>query len=140
YAMNYYLGFDFETVKRTILAYSGKKPSIMHINTIMAYTLNWFLSIDDYYHYTEDKEFIESVYPRMQTLMEFCLNRRNKDGLMEGLAGDWVFIDWAEGLSKQGEVSFEQLLLCRSLETMALCADLLNIPEDQSFYAKEASD
>ena len=59
---------------------------------------------------------------------------------MQGLAGDWVFIDWAEGLSKQGEVSFEQLLLCRSLETMALCADLLNIPEDQSFYAKEASD
>lgn len=140
YAMNYYLGFDSETVKRTILALRGKEPTITHINTIMDYTFYWFLSIYDYYHYTGDKEFIESVYPRMQTLMEFCLNRRNKDGLMEGLAGDWVFIDWAEGLSKQGEVSFEQLLLCRSLETMALCADLLNIPEDQSFYAKEASD
>lgn len=140
YAMNYYLGFDSETVKRTILALRGKEPTITHINTIMDYTFYWFLSIYDYYHYTGDKEFIESVYPRMQTLMEFCLNRRNKDGLMEGLAGDWVFIDWAEGLSKQGEVSFEQLLLCRSLETMALCADLLNIPEDQNFYAKEAAD
>jgi alpha-L-rhamnosidase len=34
--------------------------------------------------------------------------------------GDWVFIDWATGLSKKGEVSFEQLLFARSLETMAL--------------------
>lgn len=138
YAMNYYLGFDSETVKRTILALRGKEPTATHINTIMDYTFYWFLSIYDYYRYTGDKEFIESIYPRMQTLMEFCLNRRNKDGLMEGLAGDWVFIDWAEGLSKQGEVSFEQLLLCRSLETMALCADLLQIQEDKDFYAKEA--
>ncbi|PRD49242.1 alpha-L-rhamnosidase-related protein [Sphingobacterium haloxyli] len=139
YAMNYYLGFDSETVKRTILALRGKEPTITHINTIMDYTFYWFLSIYDYYHYTGDKEFIESVYPRMQTLLEFCLSRRNQDGLMEGLSGDWVFIDWAEGLSKKGEVSFEQLLLCRSLETMALCADLLQIEEDKNFYAKEAA-
>lgn len=138
YAMNYYLGFDSETVKRTILALRGKEPTITHINTIMDYTFYWFLSIYDYYRYTGDIEFIESIYPRMETLMEFCLDRRNQDGLMEGLAGDWVFIDWAEGLSKQGEVSFEQLLLCRSLETMALCAELLDIQEDQDFYAKEA--
>lgn len=138
YAMNYYLGFDSETVKRTILALRGKEPTITHINTIMDYTFYWFLSIYDYYRYTGDKEFIESVYPRMQSLMEFCLGRRNDDGLMEGLSGDWVFIDWAEGLSKQGEVSFEQLLLCRSLETMALCADLLQIEEDKNFYGEEA--
>ena len=43
---------------------------------------------------------------------------------MEGLPGDWIFIDWADGLSKKGEVSFEQLLFCRSLETMALCANI----------------
>ena len=41
---------------------------------------------------------------------------------MEGLPGDWIFIDWADRLSKKGEVSFEQLLFARSLETMALCA------------------
>jgi len=139
YAMNYYLGFDSETVKRTILALRGKEPTITHINTIMDYTFYWFLSIYDYYRYTGDQEFIEAIYPRMQTLMEFCLGRRNQDGLMEGLSGDWVFIDWAEGLSKKGEVSFEQLLLCRSLETMALCADLLQLPEDKDFYAKEAA-
>ena len=42
--------------------------------------------------------------------MDYVLGRRNKNGLMEGLPGDWIFIDWAAGLSKKGEVSFEQLL------------------------------
>jgi alpha-L-rhamnosidase len=44
--------------------------------------------------------------------------------MMEGLAGDWVFIDWAEGLSKKGELSFEQLLFARSLEAMAISAGI----------------
>ncbi|WP_437919016.1 trehalase family glycosidase [Sphingobacterium sp. LRF_L2] len=139
YAMNYYLGFDAETVKRTILALRGKEPTVSHINTIMDYTFYWFLSIYDYYRYTGDREFIAAIYPRMQSLMQFCLSRRNADGLMQGLSGDWVFIDWADGLSKQGEVSFEQLLLCRSLETMALCADLLQRPNDKAQYAEEAA-
>jgi hypothetical protein len=63
--------------------------------------------------------------------MEYCLSRRNKDGMMEGLSGDWVFIDWAEGLSKKGAVSFEQLLLTRSLETMTSVLILLMIQKEQ---------
>ncbi|MCA5004738.1 alpha-L-rhamnosidase-related protein [Sphingobacterium bovistauri] len=140
YAMNYYLGFDSNTVKRTILALRGKEPTVSHINTIMDYTFYWFLSIYDYYLYTGDDEFIENIYPRMKSMMEFCLNRRNHNGFMEGLAGDWVFIDWAEGLSKKGEVSFEQLLFCRSLETMALCAEILNKPDDKLLYSNISTD
>ena len=55
--------------------------------------------------------FIKTFYPRMKSLMEFCLERRNKNGFLEPLEGDWVFIDWANGLPKTGEVSFEQMLL-----------------------------
>jgi alpha-L-rhamnosidase len=126
YLMNYYLYFDNETVTRTLLALRGKDPVTAHINTIMDYTFYWFLGIYDYYLYTGDKTFILQFYPRMQSLMEYCLGRRNENGLMQGLPGDWIFIDWATGLSKKGEVSFEQLLLTRSLETMALCAGIAN--------------
>jgi hypothetical protein len=42
---------------------------------------------------------------------------------MEGLPGDWVFVDWAR-LDNRGEVSVEQILLCRSLEVMAYFAAL----------------
>ena len=59
---------------------------------------------------------------------------------MEGMPGDWIFIDWADGLSKKGEVSFEQLLLCRSLETMVLCADIANVKTDAVKYKQYATE
>jgi hypothetical protein len=140
YLMNYYLWFDNATVSRTMLALRGKDPVTGHINTIMDYSFYWFLGIYDYYLYTGDQTFIKQFYPRMQGLMEYCLGRRDKDGLMEGMPGDWIFIDWADKLSKKGEVSFEQLLLCRSLETMALCADIANEKSDAAKYKQYAEE
>jgi hypothetical protein len=139
YLMNYYLFFDSHAVTRTLAALRGKDPVTSHINTIMDYTFYWFLGIYDYYMYTGDKTFIRNYYPRMQSLMEYCLGRRNKNGMMEGLAGDWVYIDWAP-LEKKGEVSFEQLLFCRSLETMKLCADIMNDDKGADYYKQLASD
>jgi glycogen debranching enzyme len=85
--MNYYLYFDNPTVERTLLALRGKDPVTSHINTIMDYTFYWFIGIYDYYLYTGDRKFIQQFYPRMQSMMEYCLSRRNKNGMMEGLAG-----------------------------------------------------
>ena len=140
YLMNYYLYFDAPTVERTMAALRGKDPVTGHINTIMDYTFYWFLGIYDYYLYTGDKKFITQFYPRMQSLMDYVLGRRNKDGLLEGLPGDWIFIDWAAGLSKKGEVSFEQLLFARSLETMALCAAIAGDEAGKVQYQKLAAD
>ena len=122
------------------MALRGKDPVTSHINTILDYTFYWFISIYDYYLYTGDKKFIEQFYPRMQTMMEYCLNRRNKDGLIEGKAGNWTLIDWAAGLSKKGEISFQQMLFARSLETMSLCADIARDTTNASEYKKLAAD
>lgn len=140
YLMNYYLYFDNETVKRTTYALRGKDPITGHINTIMDYTFYWFLGIYDYYLYTGDRSFITQIYDRMKSLMDYVLARRNKNGLMEWLPGDWIFIDWATGLSKKGEVSFEQLLLARSLETMALCANIVGDKDGASNYNQLSGD
>lgn len=140
YLMNYYLYFDSPTVERTMAALRGKDPVTGHINTIMDYTFYWFLGIYDYYLYTGDKTFIKQFYPRMQSMMDYVLGRRNKDGLLQGLPGDWIFIDWAAGLSKKGEVSFEQLLFARSLETMALCAEIADDKPSASNYQSLAAD
>ena len=140
YLMNYYSFFDSPTVTRTMIALRGKDPVTSHINTIMDYTFYWFLGINDYYQYTGDKTFIKQFYPRMQTLMDYCLSRRDNDGMLVGLPGDWVFIDWADGLSKQGEVSFEQMLFCRSLETMATCAKLNDDMAGAAKYSALAAD
>ncbi|WP_431210768.1 hypothetical protein ACQ86N_33125 [Puia sp. P3] len=138
YLMNYYLYFDSASVTRTLWALRGKDPVTSHINTIMDYSFYWFLGIYDYYQYTGDASFIRLCYPRMVSLMNFIEGRRNKNGWLEGLPGDWLFIDWADGLSKKGEVSFEQLLYVRSLETMALCAGLAGDGEASQKYGGEA--
>ncbi len=141
YLMNYYLFFDSPTVKRTTRLLRGKDPVTSHINTIMDYTLYWFNGIYDYYLYTGDKDFVKELYPRMQSLMEYVLGRTNKDGMLEGMTGDWVFVDWADfPMSKQGALSFEQVLFCKSLETMKLCADIVGDTADADRYGKLASE
>jgi len=140
YLMNYYSFFDAATVKRTLLAQRGKDPVTAHINTIMDYSFYWFLGIYDYYKFTGDQKFVQDIYPRMQSLMTYINNRRNKDGLLEWMPGDWIFIDWADKLSKDGEVSFEQLLYARSLETLALCAKLANDKQGADAYNLQAKE
>lgn len=140
YLMSYYLFFDAPTVQRSIQLLRGKDPVTSHVNTIMDYTFYWFLSIYDYYMYTGDKAFIEQMYPRMETMMAFVLSRRNQRGLLEGMPGDWIFIDWTDGpMDKNGEISFEQLLFSRSLETMSLCANILHKSSDMQKYQELAS-
>ncbi|UKM64324.1 alpha-rhamnosidase [Flavobacteriaceae bacterium GSB9] len=138
YLMNYYLFFDSPSVERTIAALRGKEPVTAHINIIMDYSLYWFIGIYDYYLYTGDTKFIKTFYPRMKTLMDYCLGRRNENGFLEPLEGDWVFVDWADGLPKTGEVSFEQMLLAKSLEAMAVSAKIAGEREDENKYQQLA--
>jgi alpha-L-rhamnosidase len=138
YLMNFYTFFDEEVNKRTINALIGHDPVERHINTILDYSFYWLIGIYDHYLYTGDTAFIRQIYPRMKTLMEFSLGRSNPNGFVEGLPGDWVFIDWAP-IEKTGEVSFEQLLLSRSLEVMSRCAVLVNDSESEMKYGRLSS-
>lgn len=133
FLMNYYSFFDSPVVRRTLLALRGKDPLATHINLIMDYSFYWFIGLYDYYLYTGDLTFITENYKQMSTLLEFCLNRRNGNGLMEKKSGDWVFVDWGE-MDNEGEVSFEQILLCRSLEIMALFARLSGFASDAARF------
>ena len=128
YLMNYYLRFDTACVKRTIRQLRGKDPVTAHINTIMDYTFYWFKSVLDYYQYTADIDFVREMWPRMVTLMDYVEGRLNADGMAEGQPDDWIFVDWVDfPMHKRGILCFEQILLMKSMETMALCAKLLGI-------------
>ena len=128
YLMNYYLRFDTECVKRTIRQLRGKDPVTAHVNTIMDYTFYWFKSILDYYQYTDDVDFVREMWPRMVTLMDYVEGRLNADGMAEGQPDDWIFVDWVDfPMHKRGTLCFEQILLMKAMETMALCAKLLGI-------------
>lgn len=126
YLMNYYLRFDNACVRRTIRQLRGKDPVTAHINTIMDYTFYWFKSVYDYYIYTGDMDFVREIYPRMQTMMQYVLSRTDTEGMAEGQPDDWIFVDWVDfPMHKRGTLCFEQILFCKSLETMKLCASIL---------------
>ncbi|RAP74061.1 alpha-L-rhamnosidase C-terminal domain-containing protein [Paenibacillus montanisoli] len=131
--MNFYSFFDDDVCKRTMIAVRGKDPVETHLNHIMDYSFYWFISIYDYYTYTGDTSFLAHLYPKMVSLMAFCLERRNKDGFMEGYPEDWVFVDWAE-MDNRGVVSTEQLLLARSLEAMSAFASAMGDSERARTY------
>ncbi len=141
YLMNYYMFFDQETTKRTMYTLRGNDPVICHLNNIMDYSFYWFMGVYDYYLYTGDIHFLHQIYPKMESLMDFILDRRNGRGLVEGLKGDWVYIDWFDHrVDLSGEVSFEQIVFCKSLETMALCSSVLGIDSEAKKYEALAKD
>ena len=137
YLMNYYAFFDAPVVRRTIWALRGKDPVKQHINTILDYTFFWFNSIYDYYLYTGDAKFVNQIYPRMKTMMDYVQGRLNDRGMVEGRQGDWVFVDWSpKSMSKDGELAFEQLVYMRSLQTMQICAELTGNDKDALRYGE----
>ena len=139
YLINYYLRFDAECVKRTIRQLRGKDPVTAHVNTIMDYTFYWFKSIHDYYEYTGDVDFVREMWPRMVTLMDYVEGRLNSEGMAEGQPDDWIFVDWVDfPMHKRGTLCFEQILLMKAMETMAICAKLLGI--NKSDYRVKAEE
>ncbi len=137
YLMNYYLRFDTECVKRTIRQLRGKDPVTAHVNTIMDYTFYWFKSIHDYYLYTADLDFVREMWSRMVTLMDYVEGRLNSDGMAEGQSDDWIFVDWVDfPMHKRGTLCFEQILLMKAMETMAVCAKLLGVKTDYRVKAE----
>ena len=138
YLMNYYLRFDTECVKRTIRQLRGKDPVTAHVNTIMDYTFYWFKSVLDYYQYTGDTDFVREMWPRMVTLMDYVQSRTNSEGMAEGQPDDWIFVDWVDfPMHKRGILCFEQILFCKALETMALCAKVLGIKTTYRVQSEE---
>lgn len=131
--MNYYLFFDPDVVKRTLIALRGKDPVRMHVNHIMDYTFYWFLTLYDYYLYTGDLDFVRSIYPRALGLMEFCRKRCDPaTGFINSVPEDWIFIDWAD-IDNKGLVSAEEILFARSLEVLSELAGRLSDGRGEEF-------
>lgn len=121
--LNYYSFFDNDICKRSLRLLLGKKPITRHINTIQDYTLFWFISIFDYYLYTGDTSFIIQMYEDAKSLFAFCEESTDENGFLIAKPNDWVFVDWAP-INNQGILSVIQILYARSLECLAMMAEV----------------
>lgn len=134
--IDYYVSFDCEKIKRTVIALLGKSPVVTYINHIMDYTPYTFLTVRDYYEHTGDKEFLRLIYPMLTEHLNFVLGRRNGSGFLYKRENDWVHVDWNEGLNTDGEVCFEQILLWAMLEAYALFSNVIG--ENAEEYERTA--
>ena len=122
FLMNYYSFGDAEIVKRTLLALAGKPPYDRHINRIPSYTFFWLMGFAEYYERTGDREFCLNFFDRAAALMEFCAGRANYRGLIDDSRGDWMYVDWAQGLDDSGEVAYNNILFYAALKKFSrLC-------------------
>ena len=116
--VNRYLTGDREIEKRTLIALRGNDPMTTHVNTILDYSLLWILSVDAYYESYGDRDFVDFLWTKMESLMELCLSQREEHGFVVGRKRDWVFIDWAD-FDRDGPLCAEQMLLAEALRVMA---------------------
>jgi len=134
YLINRYCFGDREIMRRTILALRGRDPVPSHINTILDYSFYWLMSLEEYHLMIGDVDFLRRLWPQAVSLMDYCLERRDANGLCANEGNGWIFVDWAE-MDKEYAVCAEQMLLLRALETMARLAQILG--EDASRYTAE---
>lgn len=126
YLINQYLFFDEDLNKRTIVALRGRDNIKQHINTIIDYSILWIISIENHYLMTQDKVFLQRIYRKMVSMMEYLENQTDGHGFIYGRNDDWVFIDWAD-IDKEGTISAEQLLLLKAYHVMINCGKVLGI-------------
>ena len=135
YFENYYTYFDEGLFRRTQIALRGNDPVASHVNIIVDYSFYWIIAMENNLLYTGDEDFIHKNYDKMVSLMDFCMTRLNKDGLIEGLECDWTFIDWSD-MEKHGALCAEQILYCTALGTMAKCAKIVGNSVQHDKYKK----
>ena len=123
--VNQYLLADPDVEQRTLLALRGNDPMTGHINTIMDYSLLWLLGVKEHFDACGDRMFLEFIWPKVCSLLEFCRERLDAKGFLTARKGDWVFIDWAE-LDKEGPFGAEQMLLCACWGAAAELAESLS--------------
>ena len=140
YLMGYYLFGESGLAKDTLFYQRGGDPVVMHINRIMDYTFYWFMSVREYYLYTGDRLFLEQIYDRMESLMDFVVGRLDGRGRPHDMPGDWMFIDWApERLRNTGGVtSFEQMLLVEALDAMAEASAVVGRGDEAAYRERAA--
>lgn len=135
--VNRYLMADADIERRTLLALRGNDPMTGHINTIMDYSLLWVLGVKEHFDDYGDRDFLELIYPKVLSLLEFCRERTDERGFLTAREGDWVFIDWAD-LDKDGPLGAEQMLLCACWGAAAQLSRALG-REDGVFEARRAA-
>ena len=103
---------------------------------IPSFSIHYITECMEYLQYSGDKEFIEEIYPKLESVLSAFLERR-ENGLVPIFEGKqyWNFYEWSHGLDGSGR-GYEQskfdiilnALISIALENMSKIGDILGKP------------
>ena len=122
---NAYSFGDGEIIKDSLSVLGAVSARTAHINTIVDYTLWHIISHDLYQKFFGDMPFLEREYPRLTDNLEFLLEIRSPEGLLQtDPEHDWLFIDWVPG----EKLTALQMLFIMALKAGAALAERMKDP------------
>ena len=116
---------DEELVQRTLLALRGKDPVRQHMNTIVDYSMLWIASVKNSYEMSGNREFLDFIYPKVISLLEYCLRQTNESGFLYGTRRRLDFCGLGRSGQGGGCMCAEQVLLAHCLQCVVECAAVL---------------
>jgi hypothetical protein len=93
-----------QTISRLRADAQGGKPATslpnQHVNGIPGYSCAWIAGLADLYRHIDDKEYIQSQHDALVSLLEFCRQEFDDQGVFVNKHGEWPFTDWSPGFDK----------------------------------------
>ncbi len=89
---------------------------------IPSFSLHYVTACREYLEYSGDKDFVKSIYPKLQSVLSVFINKI-EEGLVKPFCGDnyWNFYEWRKGLDGcSGENKTNPDLILNSLLSLAL--------------------
>ena len=145
---------EFPRANLELIAKDERKDGLLSICyptgeplAIPSFSLHFFTECAEYLRYSGDKAFLQSIYPRLERLLQTFLRRYAENGLVPDFPekGHWNFYEWRKGLDaslhsdKRAQNELFDLalnaLLSLALQRMAEIANALEIEND---YVKQA--
>ena len=130
---NYETFKNYDLAKRCIYLFAslllneGKVTACLYVKptatpgevSLFDYSLFFISCLYDYYNATEDREFLEEMYPTALAQAEFASERIGEDGLVCDSDTWWCFLDWNDKLNKQAGAQAVFIYALKQLEVLA---------------------
>ncbi|WP_231506305.1 family 78 glycoside hydrolase catalytic domain [Paenibacillus sp. UNC451MF] len=101
-----YVSGDLRMIRKAIedfaLLSSRVCPGLMAVapghfmQEIADFSLQWPMQLLQYYKLSGDREFLESMYPVAEQMMDYFDRYKRQDGLLDSVNDKWNLVDWPE--------------------------------------------
>lgn len=111
--------YEFPRANLELIAHDRREDGLLSICypikwdfVIPSFSLHYIIECREYLEYSGDITFLEEIYPKLVSVLDAFLNRR-QDGLVPQFPGEnyWNFYEWRKGLDGEGKTDEPDIIL-----------------------------